>query len=120
MNYYKQLQDNAEANFNSFKNEQLGKTVGEVFEDAYTINFYHSLYDYFLDDFKNFGLRQGACRFFCNDGGEVLDRLYNDFMKSDYASIGSYDDITDFLNNVYETYNVDDEEGDSGGDEDSM
>lgn len=103
MNYKEILAENADINYERFKETQLKKSKEQIYDDSYKINFYSEMYQFFTEC-EDIG--EDVCEFLCEDCDDnILDILYKEYLDMEYASVANWDDITEFVNNYYNNYN---------------
>lgn len=91
---------NVEDNFAAFKEAELAKTKGEIFDDAYKINFMEDVLAYF----ENNEFDNKMYAFFARDKDHILDNLYKHYMKYWDNTISGEDEISVFVRDYYETH----------------
>ena len=96
MDYTEQIKESAEINFERFKQEQLKKSKVGIFSNSFQINFYSTIYDYLLYGIEE--LKTETCKVLCDDGDRVIDVLYKGYLDMPSASIDSFADIANFIN----------------------
>ena len=80
--------------FDGFKEDMLGKTKEEIFSDYHIINFYNEVRGFFNDC----ELADEQYEALIKDGADgLLENLWGYYLKSDYASVGSYSDTEDLI-----------------------
>ena len=96
--------------YEEFKKEELSKSKDEIFDDASRINFYFEVYNYFLEC----GELDEEVTKFLSSKDEPMSFLWDEYLSMDGASIGTWDDMDEFLINVRDDnvdQNMDMEEG---------
>ena len=96
--------------YEEFKKEELSKSKDEIFDDASRINFYFEVYNYFLEC----GELDEEVTKLLSSKDEPMSFLWDEYLSMDGASIGTWDDMDEFLINVRDDnvdQNMDMEEG---------
>lgn len=101
-----EIKTSVEDEYLAFKEEMLKKSSLEVFESYYEIHFYKELYNYITsnDDLDNPIVTNKYFKCLKKDKGHILDKLYQYYLKSEYARIHTWDDIEDFIKEYCERY----------------
>ena len=82
--------------YEDFREDELSKSKEEIFDDASKINFYFELYNYFLEyEFLDDDITK-----FLSDMDYPLCFLWDEYLRMDGCTIGSWEDIDIFLMNV--------------------
>jgi len=96
------LLETVEREFAEFKESMLRKTKEEIFNDYHIINFYHEIRDFLngceLDDEQYEALIKDS-----QDG--LFEGLWREYLRNEYASVGSYEDIEDFISDYVDGLN---------------
>ena len=82
--------------YEDFREDELGKAKEEIFDDASKINFYFELYNYFLE----YDLLDDDITKFLLDMDYPLCFLWDEYLRMDGCTIGSWEEIDIFLMNV--------------------
>lgn len=100
----KRIAENAEKEFDAFKKEELLKTKEEIFNDNYKIRFYDEMYEFlgYAESLFDFKIRE--LRFIESEGTDFIRQIYDYFLGCEYASIASYDEITQMVHDYCEKY----------------
>ena len=96
--------------YEEFRKDELSKTKDEVFDDASRINFYFEVYNYFLEC----GELDEEVTKLLSSKDEPMAFLWDEYLSMDGTSIGTWDDMDEFLINVRDDnvdQNMDMEEG---------
>ena len=96
--------------YEEFRKDELSKSKEEIFDDASRINFYFEVYNYFLECRE---LDEEVTKLLSSKD-EPMSFLWDEYLSMDGASIGTWDDMDEFLINVRDDYvdqNMDMEEG---------
>ena len=96
--------------YEEFRKDELSKSKEEIFDDASRINFYFEVYNYFLEC----GELDEEVTKLLSSKDEPMSFLWDEYLSMDGASIGTWDDMDEFLINVRDDYvdqNMDMEEG---------
>ena len=112
MSHKQDLADKANYNYELLKSRQLGCTKPEIIENAFMIDSYRRLRDYFTDDNA---LSEDTCKFlfeFC--GQEVLDILFDDYTGYEPYSLETAETITAFIED-YRAVNDENYKSDESG-----
>jgi len=83
-----------EKEYDEFKSDMLRKTKEEIFDDYGIINFYSEIYE-FLENSELSGRQYEILIKESEDG--LLDSMWGEYLRCDYASIGNYEDMEDFI-----------------------
>jgi len=95
MSYKQDLAGNAHYNYELLKSRQLGCTKPEIIENAFMIDSYRRLRDYFTSEND---LSEDTCKFLCEScGHEVLDILFGEYTAYEPYSLETADTITAFI-----------------------
>lgn len=105
-NYRSEIAENVTQEFNDFYNAEMNKSKDEIFYEYYKINFYNELKDYLTAD-DDFYLNEDTLKCLQKEGKDVLDSLYTCYLKDEYASVSSWDEIGDFIMRYCERYHSD-------------
>ena len=89
--------------FNDFRKNELEKSKEEIFKDYYVIHFYEELSNFLIESCYN-DLEDIHYECLLKDKGHILWSLYQYYLKSEYASINSYEDIKDLIVNYNKKY----------------
>lgn len=96
--------------YEEFRKEELSKSKEEIFDDASRINFYFEVYNYFLEC----GELDEEVTKLLSHKDEPMAFLWDEYLSMDGASIGTWDDMDEFLTSVRDDYvdkDTDTEEG---------
>lgn len=107
INYRIRVANNVTNEFNLFYAKEMEKSKDEIFYDYYKINFYNEMKDYLVTDEGNFYLNEKAFKCLYKEGEDVLDSLYTYYLKQEYASVNSWDEIGDLIIRYCEKYHED-------------
>ncbi len=104
IDYRAAVAENATQEFNDFYAAEMEKTKEEIFGDYYKIHFYNELKNFLTDNSETHKLDADGFRCLYEDGKSVLACLYDYYLKNEYASTATWEDIGDFINNYNEKY----------------
>ena len=96
--------------YEEFRKVELVKSKEEIFDGASRINFYFEVYNYFLEC----GELDEEVTKLLSSKDEPMAFLWNEYLSMDGTSIGTWDDMDEFLINVRDDnvdQNMDMEEG---------
>lgn len=96
------LRQNADAEYEAFKKAELARSKEEIFDDNYRIRFYDEMHGYLTAEGADANLNAGTARKMAKRGTSLISLLYDYFLKREYASINTWEDITDMINNYFE------------------
>lgn len=104
MNNVDLLKRNVLAEFTFFKDYWLEQSKEEIFNTAYKIRFYTNIDDFihYLD--KDTFLEPEYIECLLQDNRSVISCLWDYFLKCEYASVETYDDTRDLIENYCEKY----------------
>jgi hypothetical protein len=104
MDKYEKLKTNVNTEFENFKNKMLKESKEEIFDNAYKIRFYTNVWDYIQYLNKDTFLEEAYIECLLQDFQSVLTCLWDYFLKQEYASVETYDDTQDLIENYCEKY----------------
>ncbi len=107
INYIEDIRESVDIEFTEFKKYQLSRTKEQIFDNFYQIHFYDELHNYlvFCDD--EYFLDKKHCKALYEDKGHILSSLYDYYLKDEYSSINSYEDVEDLLVSYNKRYHMD-------------
>lgn len=85
-----------EKEFKEYKENMLLKTKEEIFNNNYKIRFCVEMHEYFYD-IPEILLDDIEIDILISVYGNLLEVLYDFYLKREYASINSWEDITDWV-----------------------
>lgn len=97
--------DKVEEEMNQFKLTILRKSKQEIYDANYEIYFYENVYDFLLN-FDIGDLYTGnwnECVDELNKRENIIANLWDYYINTEYMSINSYEDISDFISNYIQT-----------------
>ena len=86
--------------YEEFRKDELSKSKEEIFDDASKINFYFEVYNYFLEC----GELDEEVTKLLSSKDEPMAFLWDEYLSMDGTSIGTWDDMDEFLINVRDDY----------------
>lgn len=94
-----EIKTSVEDEYLAFKEDMLTKSSSYVFDRYYEIYFYKELYNYITsnDDLDNPVVTNKYFKCLKQDKGHILDKLFQYYLKSEYARINTWDEIEDFI-----------------------
>ena len=96
INYVNSVQKSVNSEFNDFKESELKKTKNEIFNDYYQIYFYEEMSNFLINnDDSLLDTLHWEC--LNQDKGNILNFMYQYYLKNEYASINNYEDLTDLV-----------------------
>jgi len=99
--YYKEVSDSIDKEFDDFKEEILTKSPIDIFYSNYKIHVTTELYEvlsensYFDDIYY---------KILYKEKGHILSSLYEDFLSNEYSSVNTGSDTSDFIKDYCRTY----------------
>ena len=104
MNNVDKLKNIIYTEYTFFKEFWLEQPKIEIFDNAYKIRFYTNVDDFihYLD--KDTFLEPEYVECLLEDSGSVLACLWDYFLKCEYASVETYDDTRDLIENYCHKY----------------
>jgi hypothetical protein len=84
---------NIEKEFDKFRDDNLKQTKEQIFEDYFKINFYCEVRT-FLNESE---LSDRQYERLAEDGGSLLNALWEKYLKWEDISVGSYEDIENLI-----------------------
>lgn len=102
-NYVELVQNAVFDEFESFKKKELLKSKKEIFEDNYQIRFYDEVSN-FLECIDDGALDNIHWKCLNEDSGSILNKMYNYYLNSEYASINNTDDLLDLITDYNKSY----------------
>lgn len=103
VDYAKLVRDSVETEYQTFIAAEMKKQPTELIADSHIINFYQELHNFLaLETENNVTVRdlQGLYA----DAPHIVSGLYDYFIKTEYASINSYSDISDLIQAYNDKY----------------
>lgn len=97
---FSKVQKRIEQEYRQYKEYKLTKSNKEIFDDAYEISSYTALHDYFTSDCVDETIVKSA-NLLLKNKGSILGDLYDRYLKTEYATLTTYDDIKDFVIDNY-------------------
>ena len=105
---YKELvRESVEKEFDSFKQELIGKSAEEIFQSNYEIHIKTELFDTLCGEYEDFGEEYYRALYEEVDHGGILQQLYDDFTSSENASVNTGEDTIFFIKDYCEHYHDD-------------
>ena len=96
------IANNAKREFFYFKNKEIEKSKETIFANSHIISFYDELYEYLICTHER--LDTEVLKFIIGEGKDFIFLLYEFYLKSEYASITTWDDITEMILEYYKKY----------------
>ena len=93
METIQKVQEQVMAEYQAFKNRMLQLSAEEVYNHCYEIHVKIELYEVIMENCLSDELYGVLAQF----GEGLLDYLYNDFINTEYASVNTFDDTEDFI-----------------------
>ncbi len=100
--YNRVVAENAQTEYDRFCAKELTKSKEEIFGDSYEIQFYKEIHGYLTND-KN-PLDYEHNKALSQEGDKVISLLYERYLHDEYASVNTWDDITDFIDSYTRRY----------------
>lgn len=107
--YRKSLSQRIGLEYDEYMNELKKKSTKEVIDETYKINFYKEINDYFAN-FEVTDIDEEIAKALGQEQTSVLSLMYDYFLKNEYASVNSYEEIDNFIKSYIEYYNLNQEE----------
>lgn len=107
--YRKALSQRIGLEYEEFMNELKKKTTKEVIDETYKINFYKEINDYFEGGDVN-GVTEETAKALDKEQDSVLSLMYDYFLKNEYASVNTYEEIDNFIKSYIQYYDLNQEE----------
>jgi hypothetical protein len=102
------LIENTRKSFEAFKTAELAKEKSEIFNNAYEIYFYSEVWGYISEGMgtgEDCSLESEVVTSLLSLGDGILESLYYLYIKWEYASVNSYDEIYNFLTEAARHFN---------------
>ena len=93
METIQKVQEQVLAEYQAFKKRMLQLSAEEVYNHCYEIHVKIELYEVIMENCLSDELYDNMALF----GDGLLDYLYNDFINTEYASVNTFDDTEDFI-----------------------
>ena len=103
IDYMEEVKIGISEEFMNFRKETLSKTKEEIFDDYYKIYFMNEISDFLIVFDKNM-IDEKHWKSLYEDNGSLLNLLYDYYLKNEYATISTTEDIIDFICNYNKTY----------------
>ena len=103
-NYKELVRESVEKEFESFKQELMGKSAEEIFQSNYEIHIKTELFDTLCGEYDDFGEEYYRALYEEVDHGGILQQLYDDFISSENASVSTGEDTIFFIKDYCEHY----------------
>lgn len=105
---YKELvRESVEKEFDSFKQELIGKSAEEIFQSNYEIHIKTEFFDTLCGEYVDVGEEYYRALYEEVDHGGILQQLYDDFISSENASVNTGEDTIFFIKDYCEHYHSD-------------
>ena len=88
------VQENADKEFDGFKEAELQKGKEEIFNDNYQIRFFDEIHEFLISESL---LDSEELETIASEGTSFISLLYDFYLDREYASINSWDDIVDLI-----------------------
>ena len=88
------VQENADKEFEEFKQEELSKDKEEIFKDNYPIRFYDEIHEFLICESA---LKTCELEVIASEGTKFIGLLYDFYLDREYASISTWEEITDMI-----------------------
>ena len=102
MPYKKLVGENAEKEFAAFYNAEIQKSKDEIFNDSYEIRFYDEMRTFLTSEGTN--MDEMCYRSIAEDGEAAIGLIYYYYLKDEYSSINTWEDIVDMVNAYCKKY----------------
>ena len=106
-NYKELVRESVEKEFDSFKQELIGKSAEEIFQSNYEIHIKTELFDTLCGEYVDVGEEYYRALYEEVDHGGILQQLYDDLISSENASVSTGEDTIFFIKDYCEHYHSD-------------
>lgn len=86
--------ENAEIEFNEFKDDELEKSKEEIFEDNYKIRFFDEMHEFLISENL---LQSYELSVIAKHGTAFISHLYDFYLGSEYAAITNWEEVVDMI-----------------------
>ena len=88
------VQANADKEFEEFKQAEMQKDKEAIFNDNYLIRFYDELHEFLISESL---LKSEELEVIASEGTCFIKLLYDFYLDREYASINTWEDISDMI-----------------------
>lgn len=102
INYKEKVIQSVEKEYEKFRADELNQTPEQIFEDCHRIYFNREITDFLTSNVNNLSNKHYRCLY--EDCGSVLPCLWDYYLKSEYATVDTYDEIEEMVKSYNERY----------------